>query len=249
MAMFKLFALGATTLAGLALAVLQPPPPPDDGPPPPPKAKKDQGPGSELRKAYDLLRRVKADGRVTGRPEERLRDWTDRAAKLYRDGVAAFGKDEMRQADEYGIAAHDLARAIELTRNAAIYDGRDDDLPPPPDSGGPGGEATRTRRDLRHAYDRISGLKDHADDPDAKFYLSARRDAEAGRHERAGELARAAEALTHVPEHLAHLAHGGPEPPDRDGYGPEPKSKPQPKRKGDRPEPKGGRDDTLPPPL
>ncbi len=37
------------------------------------------------------------------------------------------------------------------------------------------------------------------------LYSAARRDLEAGRDERAGELARAAEAMTHVPEHLAEV--------------------------------------------
>ena len=40
------------------------------------------------------------------------------------------------------------------------------------------------------------------------LYTAARRDLEAGRDERAGELARAAEAMTHVPEHLAQIGDG-----------------------------------------
>ena len=90
------------------------------------------------------------------------------------------------------------------------------------------------------------------------LYSAARRDLEAGRDERAGELARAAEAMTHVPEHLAQAgpARGEfdarpapPPPPD----GPEPKVKryerrdPEPKAK--RPEPRQTRDADLPPAL
>ena len=42
------------------------------------------------------------------------------------------------------------------------------------------------------------------------LYSAARRDMEAGRVERAGEMARAAEAMTHVPEHLYQVArHAG----------------------------------------
>lgn len=48
--------------------------------------------------------------------------------------------------------------------------------------------------------------------------------------ERAGELARAAEALTHVPEHLARAADDRPEPKEK-------RAKPEPKEKRDRPEP------------
>jgi hypothetical protein len=268
MALFKILTVGASGLVGLALTALFPPPPPGDGPPPPPKTKKkgDRGPGGELKKAYDLLRRIKTDDRSTGRPEERFRDWTDRAAKLYRDAVRAAKNGDERQAHEYGVAAHDLARAVDHARNAALFDARDDDLPPPPGPGGPEGEDDRTRRDLRRAYDRITDLRDDGNGPDAKFYLgaardlynAARRDAEAGRHERAGELAKAAEALTHVPEHLARATDDRPAPPDRkDAYGDEPKPKrkgerpePKPDRKGERPDPKGERDrGDLPPPL
>ncbi len=90
------------------------------------------------------------------------------------------------------------------------------------------------------------------------LYSAARRDLEAGRDERAGELARAAEAMTHVPEHLAQVANArgqfgvrpaAPLPPE----GPEPKTKgfdprgPEPKAKGYMPIVPGGAD--LPPIL
>jgi hypothetical protein len=269
MAMLKILSLTTTGLMGLALTALLPPPP-DDGPAPPPKKakkKEDRGPGGDLKKAYNLLRRIKADGRSSGRPEERLRDWTDRATRLYRDGVKAAREGNERLAHEYGASAHDLARAIDHARNAALFDARDDDLPPPPDADGTEGDDGRARHDLRIAYDRITDLRDDGQGADARFYIdaardlynAARRDAQAGRSERAGELAKSAEALTHVIDHLAHAANGGPEPPDRDGYGPEAKPKrkgerpdPKPKKgeKGERPDPKGGRDrDELPPPL
>jgi hypothetical protein len=265
MAILKILSLTTTGLMGLALTALLPPP--DDGPPPPPKKakkKEDRGPAGDLKRAYDLLRRIKADGRSSGRPEERLRDWTDRATRLYRDGVRAAEKGDDRLAHEYGASAHDLARAVDHARNAALFDARDDDLPPPPGAGGPEGDDGRVRHDLRRAYDRITDLRDEAKGDDARFYVdaardlynAARRDAQAGRTERAGELAKAAEALTHVPEHLAHAASGGPEPPPRDDFGPEAKprrkgERPDPKpEKGERPGPKGDRDrDELPPPL
>ncbi len=250
MTLLKIIALGTSSLMGLALSAAVPPGPPD-GPPPPHKAKKKDGPGQggDLSKAYNLLRRLRADGRTAGRPEERLRDWTDRASKLYRDAVRASEGGEERRARELGAAAHDLARAVDHARNAATSD-LDDDLPPPPEAGGPEGEGEgegeRTLRDLRHARDRIAGLRE-ADGVDAKFYRdaskdlynAARRDAEAGRSDRAGELARAAEALTHVPEHIARAADDRPEPKAKRDR-PEP-----PKGKRDRPEP-GGR---IPPPI
>jgi hypothetical protein len=275
MLLSKLIALGSTSLVGLALTTLIPSEPPQ-GPPEPPKAKEkeDRESGGEMKKAYDLLRRLRTDGRNVGRPEERLKDWTERATKLYREALKAHEKGDEHKAREFGVASHDLARAIDHARNAANFD-LDDDLPPPPGPQGPEEEDERTRRDLRHAYIRINDLIDDNDAPDVKFYLeaskdlynAARRDAVAGRQERAGELARAAEALTHVPEHLARANDDGPrpepkekkekkakkappEPPKAKGKGerPEPKEKkdrPEPKEKKDRPEPGG----EIPPPI
>jgi hypothetical protein len=278
--MLKLLTMGASSLIGIALLGAQPPDDERGGPPPPPPPKKKKAadrPGEDLRKAYQLLRRLRADGRASGRPEERLKDWTERAAKLYRDGVKAHQDGSERLAHEYGAAAHDLARAVEHSRNASAYEERDSDLPPPPD-GGPGGDEGRVRADLWRAHDRIQDSLEERHGPADKFYLNAardlynaaRRDAEAGRSERAEELARAADAITHVSEHLAHALNDGPPPPlDRDdrpeakGEGPERK---RPPRDGDRPKairkdfetkrpprdgdsPKQERRADLPPPL
>ena len=105
------------------------------------------------------------------------------------------------------------------------------------------------RVDLWHAHDLVRGGLDAPKDEADKFYIdaardlynAARRDAEAGRLDRAGELAKAATAITHVSEHLAHALHDGP-PPPRDGDRPkakredfEPKRRP---RDGDRPKAK-----------
>src|SRR3954447_6695024 len=113
----KLLSLGLTSLLGLALTTAFQPPPPGDGdrPPPPGKTKKDNpGPPQDgLRKAYDLLRRVRGDNRATGKPEERLRDWTERATAIYRDALRAHEAGDEPAADEYGRAAHDLAQAVD----------------------------------------------------------------------------------------------------------------------------------------
>jgi hypothetical protein len=254
MLLSKILVLGATSVLGLALAAGTPPANPDD-PPPAHKAKKkeDRGPG-DLRKTYDLLRRLRADGRGAGRPEERLKDWTERATKFYRNAVKASERGLERQARELGTAAHDLARAVDHVRNAASFD-LDDDLPPPPESVGREGEDERTNRDLRRAHDRIIDIRE-GDGIESKFYFNvardlynaARRDAVAGRRERAGELARAAEALTHVPEHLARADDDQPEAKEKRGK-PEPKEKRDrpapPKEKRDRPAPS----DAIPAPI
>ncbi len=237
--MTKLVAAISSILISLGLATwLSAQPPGPDGPPPPPKAKykakekpepKKKGarePGGELTKAYDLLRRLRADDNGSGRPEERLRDWTDRATGLYRTGLKALAAVDARKAREYGAAAHDLARSVDHARNAVRYDRPDPELPPPSDNFGPEDTRERARRDLSHAYDRLEWLEKSAASSDLQFYIkaardlysAARRDLEAGRDERGGELARAAEAMTHVPEHLLQAGEG----PNRDSFRPEP---------------------------
>jgi hypothetical protein len=277
----KILSLGLTSLLGLALTTAYQPPPPEEGAPPPPKTKKKDDPGPPeggLRKTYDLLRRLRSENRTAGRPEERLRDWTERATGLYREAVKAEKAGNDQAAHEYGVAAHDLARAVELARGAALSDqaeAGDPDLPPPPSGPGPEGDRERVTRDLNRAYDHIRDQLDKDDaGKDAKFYNeasrdlynAARRDAEAGRLERAGELARAAEAMSHVNEHLAHATGRRPGPPDDDAPRAKAKTKPDPKSKarkgdnpekkkrpdakGDRPEPRDERPaGTLPPPL
>jgi hypothetical protein len=255
--MKKLLMLALSGLASVGLAGMLPGTAGSEYDPPDPQKKKGEaGPAGDLRKAYDLLRRVKAADGAGGRPEERLRDWTERAAKLYRRAVSAQEAGDLRQSREYGTAAHDLGRAIEHARNASLHDRTDPDLPPPPERPGPESDADRVRRDLRRAYDRLQ--ESNFDGPEAKFYLdaardlysAARRDAVADRSERAGELARAAEAMTHVPEHLARAAgqeRDLPEPKEkakREKAEPkEKRGKAEPKEKSDRP------DDGLPPPL
>ena len=85
-------------------------------------------PGDELRKTYDLLRRVRSDT-GSGRTEERIKDWTDRATDLYRRAIRTREQGDPRLAREIGTAAHDLARAVDHARNAARLDRPDPDLP------------------------------------------------------------------------------------------------------------------------
>ena len=264
--MLKFIALGATSLLGVGLGALlsAAPPPPTDGPPPPPHEKKKGGPGprgpeGELRKAYDLLRRLRAADGPAGKPQERLKDWTERASRLYRKAVEAKAAGgPPHKAHEYASAAHALARAIGHARDASRVDRPDPELPPPPPGRGPDDDAERTTRELRHAYDRIREGRDRESGPEARFYFdaardlynAARKDAEGDRPERAGELARAAEAMTHVPEHLARAIEDHPEPKQKHEPKAKPKDRPEPKDKDDRPEgerPRAGRD--LPPPL
>jgi hypothetical protein len=244
--MFKLVAAATSVLVSLGLAALFQPPPPRDGLFPPPKVKakgKGEGkkkgaaePGGELRKSYDLLRRIRADNSAGGRTEERLRDWTDRATRLYREGLKALAASDAFGAREYGAAAHDLARAVDHAGNASRFDRPDPDLPPPSDDFGLEDTRDRGLRDLYRAYDRLQWLGSWRTSAGSAYYVkaardlysAARRDFEAGRDERGGELARAAEAMTHVPEHLARVGEDR----GRDEF------RPAPEPRGGRPEPK-----------
>ena len=171
-----------------------------------------------MRKAYDLLRRLRADDGAAGRPEERLREWTNQAAKLYREGLKA----QSARAIWFSPASTGLRLTISPersttrgTRRGSI--GRDPDLPAPSDDFGLEDTRERAVRDLRRAYDRITWLLTWRAAADAEVYVkaardlynAARRDLEGRREERAGELARASEAMTHVPEHLAQIGEPG----------------------------------------
>ena len=262
--MLKLVAAVSSLLVSLGLAASFPPQPPGPDGPEPPKGKEqakkkgEPGPRGDLTKAYDLLRRLRADDSTVGRSEERIRDWTERATKYYRDGLKALDAGDDFLAHEYGAIAHDLARAADHAHNAVLFDRRDPDLPPPSRGLGPEDSGERVRRDLNRAYDRIAEFSQGEPAPGAAFYLkasrdlytAARRDVEAGREERGGELARAAEALTHVAEHLGHAADGPPEARGRLGVRPGGRREPPPP---ERPEPKEKRADRhdadLPPTL
>ena len=267
--MIKLAATISSVLISLGLAAFLPAQPPGRDDPPPPKAKAkgeakkkgEPGPRGDLRRAYDLLRRLRASEGSAGRPEVRIRDWTESATTHYRKGLRALEAGDDFLAHENGAIAHDLARAADHANNAALFDRNDPDLPPPNGASGPDDSGERTHRDLNRAYDRISEIGMGGPAPGAEAYLkaardlysAARRDVEAGRDERGGELARAAEAMTHVVDHLGHLAEGPPEGRGRLSSRPGVRREPPPPPSRERPEPKRKRaerrDEDLPPPL
>ncbi|HZW34865.1 MAG TPA: hypothetical protein VFF52_29350 [Isosphaeraceae bacterium] len=227
--LFKILTLGASgllslTLLGVLSAASQPP----EEPPPPKKKGLDfnkqggdtarrgaeAGPEADLHRAYNLLRRLRADAPATRSADPRIGEWTERAARYYREGIRALRDENPQLAHESAVIAHDLARAIEHTRNAALFDKPDAELPPPPEKAGSGG-AAEARRQLMAAYDQFREEDDGGDaGPEAKYfrdaagelYRTALRDFESGRVERAGELARAAEAMRHIAAHLGHAA-------------------------------------------
>ena len=233
----KLIVAAFTSLASLGLFLTIQEPPKGERPPDPKKKKHDEkkkkGAEDDLRHAYDLLRRLKVDG--GGPAEDRLKDWMARSSALYRKGVDAYSRGDKRLAHEYGASAHDLARAVDHALKADHAAEASPDLPPPPEPAKKKAEdhGEHVNHDLQRAFDRYQEIKPKVEGvKDAAFYLdaakdlynAARHDAEEGRLDRAGELAKAAEAMTHVPEHLAHAAEAGSELENR----PEPPKRPEP---------------------
>jgi len=216
----KIMTLGLSLLACVVLAgAVAPQGPREEGKVG--KKKKDEfkkkgvgAPEGDLRKAYDILRKIRSENQAAGRPEARIRDWTERATGFYRQGVRSFEGGDLRAAHEYGAMAHELARAVDHARNATLFDRPDDELPSPPE-GFRGDRRFDVERDLREAYDRLGEVDWQVVSPeDTRFYRDAAedlyraavRDAGAGRLERAGELAKSAVAMTHVIDHMVHLA-------------------------------------------
>jgi hypothetical protein len=160
-----------------------------------------------------------ADDRGTGL-DGWLGNWTDRAVGHYREALRARAAGDPARARAYGAAAHDLARAVDHARNAGRYDRPDPALPAPAGERGAEEMREQAHRDLRRAYDRLVELGrrevtagcDVYVDAARELYDAAWRDFVARRDERAGALARAAEAMTHVPVHLARADAAGTSP-------------------------------------
>lgn len=182
-----------------------------------PKKKGDKGPEKEkknLQKAYDALTDVAAwteGGRA--RPPRDLAPLIDQTKDLYRDAVRAAREDEPRRADELAIAAHDAARGLMHALRADAPVVRGIPVPPVRDSS----EFDDLLEHTRDRQDDIRGLSPHGAgrtflDAARRLYDQAR---QAGREDpvRAIQLVRAAEAWTHVCEHLTRADSRRDEPP------------------------------------
>jgi hypothetical protein len=186
-----------------------------------PKKKGDKGPDKgkhDLQKAYDALTDVAAwtDG-GRGRPPRDLAPLIDRAKEMYRDAVHAAREDEMPRADELATAAHDAARGLVHALRADAPALRGIPAPPIRDTYELDNLLQRTRDRLEDVGEQSSrGVGRTFLDAARRLYDQAR---QAGREEtaRAIQLARAAEAWTHVGEHLLRANSRGEDrlPPDR----------------------------------
>lgn len=188
---------------------------------------KDKGPGKaakDLRKAFDAITDLSQDP-VAGKEAARV---FDHAKRFYTEAVKAYPEDP-RRAAELAVAANDAARGLGHLRRAATrpvpglpeppaeserpFAGPKEKGPPPP-NGGPAGEqgpwsesldALTVARERLSEVDReasITGPARDVLDAAKAAYAQARTSYEAGEYRKAAELARAAEAWSHVLEHL-----------------------------------------------
>ena len=161
--------------------------------------------------AYDILRRLRCDYRGLGRSREVIEEWTDRAVKLYRQGRNGHSPTAGRAVFERGLAALELARAVDHARNASRFEQFDPDLPDPPPNPHPRRNTNDIYRNLAQTRDRIvQGLREASDDETAYYakaardlYNAAGRDVRKSGLDRGAELAMAAERMIAVYEHIA----------------------------------------------
>lgn len=156
-----------------------------------------------LQKAYDALTDVAAwtDGGRNRTPRD-LVPLIDQGKDLYRDAVHAARDDEPRRGDELAAAAHDAARGLVHALRAEAPGTRGVPAPPRQDDYELDDLLRRTRDRLDDVGDEVSrGAGRTFLDAALRFYDRAR---QASRDDevRAIQLARAAEAWTHVGEHL-----------------------------------------------
>jgi hypothetical protein len=184
----------ATGLTSIAEAKPKGPKGPKEGP----KKGKDH-----LQKAYDALTDVAAwTDRGRARPPRDLTPLIDQAKDLYRDALRAAREDELWRADELAAAAHDAARGLVHALRADAPEARGVPVPPLRDSYELNDLLWRTR-------DRLEDMAAQGPRGAGRTFLDAARRLydrarQAGRDKtvRAIQWARAAEAWTHVGEHL-----------------------------------------------
>ncbi len=204
-----------------------------------PKKKAEKGPGkgkNDLQKAYDALTDLAAwtdAGRT--RPPRELASLVEQARDIYRDAVRASREEEPRQADELAAAAHDAARGLVHAFRADAPSIRGIPVPPLRDPYELDDLLRRTRDRLEDTEALESRGTGRAFSDAARRLYDRARQASRDDPVRALNFARAAEAWTHVGEHLAQADFRREAPPP-------------PERRRERPLPPDERRDPPPPP-
>lgn len=194
-----------------------------------------------LRHAYDTLTEVALLlEHAEGPSAERAKPLFAEASELYRSALKAREDGQIERAGELGVAANDGGRGLRHLLRATMKSNVD--LPPPPKADDHENAAEKARKDIQRAYDRASKAQGegYEKQPGKDFraasretYNQARSAFEDEDYARAAELAKAAEAWTHVGEHLARAESN-----DRVG-----ERRPSDDRRT------ASRNDALPPPL
>jgi hypothetical protein len=210
--------------------------------------KRDKGPKkgkNDLQKAYDALTDVASWTEASrARPPRDVAPLIEQTKDLYRDAVRAAREEELGRADELAKAAHDAARGLvhALRADAPAVRG----IPAPPIR-----DSYELDDLLRRTRDRLEDIGDLSPRGAGRTFLDAARRLydqarQAGRDDasRALQLARAAEAWTHVDEHLMQAD-------TRTGYRPPPERRrepPPPPERRRHPRPPDDRRSPPPPP-
>lgn len=211
------------------------PPLPPDAPAPPDAPRRPdriiriEDPDGPRREAVVRLRGLMDEQRAVA--ESRAREAREKAVELkaiIEDQIAKSGKDAEEQVKEIEVQIRELSKQAEAAARGAARRSEEhaeisarhaesdrhskaERIEAPNASVAASPEA---REALKAAYDRLQEATESAD-PRARFYLdaardlynAARRDAVAGRNDRAIELARAAQALAIVPKHMDAISH------------------------------------------
>lgn len=184
-------------------------------------AKGSEKAAKDLRKAFDGITDF-AQAPVGGKEAARA---FDHASRFYREAVKAY-PDDPRRAAELAVAAKDAVRGLEHLRRgsarpvAGLPEPPAEFGPPPKGKGPPPPDAGvgADRGPWSDALDALTVARERLTEVDAGFpvtgaardfldaartlYAQARTAYEAGEYRKAAELGRAAEAWSHVPEHL-----------------------------------------------
>lgn len=204
--------------------------------------KGDKGPKKgkdHLQKAYEHLTDViaRTEGR-RGRSPRDLEPLINQAKDLYRDAVRANREEGWERADELAAAAHDAARGLVHALRADAPSVRGIPAPPRRDDDELDDLLRRTRDRLDDAGDRESRGPGRAFSDAARRLYEQAGKAERDDPERAIQLARAAEAWTHVSEHLNRADNREARRPEPEHRREEPRPPRRPDRKGSPPPPR-----------
>ena len=244
----KLLSLGFSSLLGLGLAATFQPTPPDDGPRPPAREKRKEGPGpqDELRKTYDLLRRLRSESRAADAPRS-----GSATGPSVRPGITGRAEKPTRRATNRPptntVPPRTISRERSSCRQRRAVRSNSRPRPAAPTRGygprrRPGASGPRPETRLDHIRDQL----DKPDESqDARFYNDAARDLYNAARRDASAAGRARAHSPTPPKPSATSTNTSPTPPAaarihamRATIDPKQRPSPPPRKRGNDPPPR-----------